>query len=739
MPSQALVQIIADTSRFDDNLRAELTAIIERVEAGLPPITVQVRIDDRAARHQLRNFTNTRPDDVSVRVNVDTDMPLKNVSTLITKMALIAPTIVQAGVASVGALAGIGAAFGAAAVAGGAFLAAVKPQLQDVTDVTKLYEDAQKAAAEGAEDAAEKQKLYEKALKDLSPATRDTAKSFLGLKKDFKDWSDSLSGSTMPLFTRGIELLRDILPKLSPLVRAVSGQLGEFMTTLETGVKGGGLDKFVKVVKDMVNTTIPALVRSFGNIGAGILGIIQAFKPLSDGFSGSFEEMTQSFQEWGEGLKNNTAFQEFISQFTGDGAEISTTLSNLANIVTNLLVALAPFSGVLLSIVSAFTNLLAIIPPPVITALAVAFTTWAIAIRVYTAVVVTVTAVTRAWAIAQGILTAVMFLGLGPILLLVAGITALIAVVVLIALKTTWFQTIWSTTWNGIKTATLATIGGLQVAMSATWGAIKTGVSEALNGIKIAWNSAWGGIKLATTTTINGIKTTLVTVAGGIKTALSTTWNGIKTTASTSWNGIKTTITTSFKGVLTGIQGTIKLIVTAVKGVKTSIVSFFSGASGWLKESGKAVIRGFISGIKSMAGAAKDAVSGIVSGVRGLFPNSPAKEGPFSGKGYTPYSGQALMLDFLKGMESVQPTLKSGVGSILDGLQGEFAGAPSMTQMRGSSPFGTQTDRPLNIDRSMAPTILVTIGNQAVDQYVQTRIDRNNADRNRAIAQGRRL
>ena len=48
--------------------------------------------------------------------------------------------------------------------------------------------------------------------------------------------------------------------------------------------------------------------------------------------------------------------------------------------------------------------------------------------------------------------------------------------------------------------------------------------------------------------------------------------------------------------------------------------------------------------VDSVAGA----VSGALSDIRGLFPFSPAKWGPFSGRGYTSYSGKALMGDFGK-------------------------------------------------------------------------------------------
>jgi len=60
----------------------------------------------------------------------------------------------------------------------------------------------------------------------------------------------------------------------------------------------------------------------------------------------------------------------------------------------------------------------------------------------------------KIWAGAQWLLNAA--LSANPIGLVIAGIVALVAVIVLIATKTTWFQTIWRVVWGGIKDAAMA-------------------------------------------------------------------------------------------------------------------------------------------------------------------------------------------------------------------------------------------------------------------------------------------
>jgi phage-related protein len=105
--------------------------------------------------------------------------------------------------------------------------------------------------------------------------------------------------------------------------------------------------------------------------------------------------------------------------------------------------------------------------------------------------------------------------------------------------------------------------------------------------------------------------------------------------------------------------------------------------------SGKNAIGQFIAGLASGEGEAVLKTSNIAGRVRGMFPNSPAKEGPFSGRGYTTFSGQALMEDWAKGMEAGTPAVLKAVDNVMSATQAsmDFQGAIS------SDGFGSMGDR----------------------------------------------
>ena len=127
-------------------------------------------------------------------------------------------------------------------------------------------------------------------------------------------------------------------------------------------------------------------------------------------------------------------------------------------------------------------------------------------------------------------------------------------------------------------------------------------------------------------------------------------------------------------GLVTGIVQAIPQIGGAIAQVGSNIMSAVAGFPRMLFESGKKIISGLIDGIKSMFSSAKNAVSGLLSGIRNLLPFSPAKEGPFSGHGWTLYSGMSIAEALADGMqrrghlfkEAVADTLAEGQAQIRD-------------------------------------------------------------------------
>lgn len=119
------------------------------------------------------------------------------------------------------------------------------------------------------------------------------------------------------------------------------------------------------------------------------------------------------------------------------------------------------------------------------------------------------------------------------------------------------------------------------------------------------------------------------------------------------------------QGFLSGIQGGFNAAVSFVASIPGRVIGAIGDLGGLLVNSGRSLINGFVSGIQGAIGGAVSAVSGAVSQIRSFFPFSPAKRGPFSGHGYTTYSGKALMEGWAEGIGNGTGAVKSAITSAL--------------------------------------------------------------------------
>lgn len=286
---------------------------------------------------------------------------------------------VPAAAALAAALGGVAAGAAAASLAVGAFKLAVGPQLEQVTEVTELYEAAQKSAASGATDAAQKQKAYADALAKLPPATRATATAFMGLKSDYKAWSNSLSGTTMPVLTKGLNVLRTLLPMLTPFVKAAATALGDMLDRVAVGVKSARFKEWAADMAAASGTALRNFIQIIGNLAKGFGALLQTFLPTSAGVTGGLVSMTGAFAAWAAGLEGSDGFARFL-EMAGTGGEM---LGTLAEAVVGLLVALGPLMGATATLAVLLAELINSTPTPVLSALAGAFLAVRVAMMAY--------------------------------------------------------------------------------------------------------------------------------------------------------------------------------------------------------------------------------------------------------------------------------------------------------------------------------------------------------------------
>jgi hypothetical protein len=138
------------------------------------------------------------------------------------------------------------------------------------------------------------------------------------------------------------------------------------------------------------------------------------------------------------------------------------------------------------------------------------------------------------------------------------------------------------------------------------------------------------------------------------------------------WNGLKA----AFNGIVSAGSA----VYNFFRGLPGKIGGFLKGLPGMMLDLGKKLIRNFIDGLKSMAGAIVSAISDIIPGPIKSFLHlgSPAKQGPMSEDGGPEHWGEKVSLFFTKGLAKGSRSLPNGLSGLTptSGRSPAFAGLP---------------------------------------------------------------
>ncbi len=232
-----------------------------------------------------------------------------------------------------------------------------------------------------------------------------------------------------------------------------------------------------------------------------------------------------------------------------------------------------------------------------------------------------------------------------------------------------------------IVTAAMTVVSGIIATISAV---ISGDWSGAWEGIKQIFSGVWDLIVSIVQGAISIVSTVITSVVNAISSVWNSVWSAISSFFTTIWNNILTAAV----GFVVSVQQTFTNVMNFIRQIPSSILGFFSGIGSTLINSGRSLIQGFLDGIMDGFNKAKDFVANGLAGIRNLFPFSPAKEGPFSGKGWVAYSGLSVGETFTESLVTGINNGKSAVVSALAGVQSEFGAVSEGAVALGASVAG---------------------------------------------------
>lgn len=247
-------------------------------------------------------------------------------------------------------------------------------------------------------------------------------------------------------------------------------------------------------------------------------------------------------------------------------------------------------------------------------------------------------------------------------------------------------QGIWNAVWPAVKGVIDAVFPAIQQVISGVMDAIQGIINVVLGIINGDWSQVWDGMCQFVSGILETIQGVVNTAISAVRSVIDGGLSAIKGIWEGAWNALGSLLDGAWNGFVEAVFGGNEEVLSVLRGLPGKITGIFSGIGSWLIGSGRALLDGFIGGIQSGFNAAVGAVKDGLSWIRGFFPFSPAKEGPFAGHGYTTFSGKALMGDFAESIKSqagkVAAATRTVLGVAQDGLSTQLTTAQAVSVNR---------------------------------------------------------
>lgn len=222
------------------------------------------------------------------------------------------------------------------------------------------------------------------------------------------------------------------------------------------------------------------------------------------------------------------------------------------------------------------------------------------------------------------------------------------------------FQTVFPI----IQALTSSVFTIIQTVISTTMSVISDIITAVLAAINGDWSTVFSSLQHIAETIFNAVKTVIETKINAAKNIIQSCLNTIKSVWDTAFNGLKSVVTSAMENAKSAVSNGIKSIVNWFSGLGGKIKNALGNLGSLLVSAGSSIINGLLNGIKQKFEDVKSFVGGIGDWIA-------AHKGPkeYDLKLLIPNGGW-IMESLATGLEKALPTVKDALDSVADSIQG---------------------------------------------------------------------
>jgi hypothetical protein len=255
--------------------------------------------------------------------------------------------------------------------------------------------------------------------------------------------------------------------------------------------------------------------------------------------------------------------------------------------------------------------------------------------------------------------------------------------------------------FDGLSLSATTAFQGIQTSITGAFAFMVLAIGQQAQNINTAVGQAFSQIPATITTSLSGVLQAVVSAFSGVPSAIGGALSGVPgaiASAMTPAIGVVQAVMEGIIGVVSAVgaqvaavasatfaqfppavQGAMAPAITAVGTIGQQMVAAALSFAGAMESAGRSIGASFAAGIASSEDLVAGAAAGLMAAARRLIPSSPAKEGPFSGRGWVTYSGESVGKGFAQGMQNSTGDVVSTARELMQAVKDIFGSAEGLT------------------------------------------------------------